>query len=196
TWRPGADYIELPDRKFSIGSKYPTINASITSGIHGLFGSNVDYTKWKLTISDELDLKLMGQLKYNIGFSGFFDSAKTFIPDYNHIIGNQTIFASRELNSFQLAPYYLYSNNQKFNIQAHAEYHFNGLISNKIPGFKKLNWFFVTGVNALHIDKGADYVEWSFGIENIFKVIRVDYVLGFPKDGGKPSGFRFTLPFF
>jgi hypothetical protein len=53
TWRPGADYIELPDRKIGIGSKYPTISAGITKGINGLFGSDVDYTKWRVTISDE-----------------------------------------------------------------------------------------------------------------------------------------------
>ena len=196
TWRPGADYIEFPDRKVNIGSKYPTINASVTKGINGLFGSDVDYTKWRIGISDDINLKLAGQFNYNLSFSGFFDAAKTFIPDYLHYQGNQTIIATRELSSFQLAPYYKYSNTAKFNIAAHAEYHLNGLLSNKIPGFKKLNWFFVTGVNALHIDKTADYYELQFGIENILKVIRVDYVQGFETGGGKPSGIRLSLPIF
>lgn len=196
TWRPGMDYIELPDRKFGIGSKYPTINATLTKGIHGFLGSDIDYTKWRIGISDELDLKLGGKFNYNINFGGFLDAAKTFIPDYQHYLGNQTIFASRELASFQLAPYYKYSNTAKFNIAAHAEYHLNGLLSNKIPGFKKLNWFFVTGVNALHVDKDADYYELLFGIENILKVIRVDFVQGFENGGGKPSGIRLALPLF
>ncbi|MDB5211621.1 MAG: hypothetical protein JWQ30_2448 [Sediminibacterium sp.] len=195
-WRPGMDYIELPDRKIGLGSKYPTLSATITKGINGLLGSDVDYTKWRIGISDELDLKLGGKFNYNVNFGGFFDAAKTFIPDYQHYLGNQTIFASRELASFQLAPYYKYSNTAKFNIAAHAEYHLNGLLSNKIPGFKKLNWYFVTGVNALHVDKAADYYELLFGIENILKVIRVDFVQGFEKAGGRPSGIRMALPFF
>jgi hypothetical protein len=194
TWRPGADYIEFPDRKISIGSKLPTITAGITKGINGFLGSDVDYTKWRIGISDELNLKLAGQFNYNINFGGFFDAAKTFIPDYQHYIGNQTIIASADLNSFQLAPYYKYANTAKFNIAAHAEYHLNGLLSNKIPGYKKLNWFFVTGANVLHIDNGTNYYEWMFGIENIFKIIRVDFVQGWETGGGKPSGIRVTVP--
>jgi hypothetical protein len=196
SWRPGMDYMELPDRKIGLGSKYPTISASVTKGINGLLGSDIDYTKWRIGVNDELDLKLGGKFNYNMVFSGFFDAAKTFIPDYQHYIGNQTVFASRELSSFQLAPYYRYSNTAKFNIAAHAEYHLNGLLSNKIPLFKKLNWFFVTGVNALHIDKKDGYYELLFGIENILKVIRVDFVQGFENSGGRPSGFRLSVPFF
>ena len=196
TWRPGADYIEFPGRKIGLGSKFPTFTAAITKGINGFLGSDVDYTKWRLGVSDALDLKLAGKFNYNINAGGFFDAAKTFIPDYQHYLGNQTILASRELNSFQLAPYYKYSNTASFTIAAHAEYHLNGLLSNKIPGFKKFNWFFVTGVNALHVANGTDYYETLFGVENILKVIRIDFVQGFEKGGGRPSGFRLSLPFF
>lgn len=195
-WFPGADYIEYPDRKVNIGSDYPTITATITKGIPGLLGSNVDYTKWRITVNDDLDLKLAGQLKYRFTFGGFFDAHKVFIPDYQHYLGNQTIFASQELNSFQLAPYYKYSNTSNFQGTAHVEYHLNGLLSNKIPGFKKLNWFFVGGANALHIGKGANYYEFFGGIENILKIIRVDFVQGFEEGGGRPSGFRLTIPIF
>ncbi len=196
TWLPGADYIEYPDRKINLGSKYPTLTASLTQGINGLFGSDVDYSRWRLGINDEINLKLGGQFQYNLVASGFFNASKVFLPDYQHYLGNQTIFASRELNSFQLAPYYLYSNVQDFNLSGHIEYHLNGLLTNKIPFFKKLNWFLVTGVNALHINKGNDYVETLLGIENILKIIRVDFVQGYENGGGRPSGFRVTLPIF
>ena len=196
TWLPGADYIEFPDRKVNLGSDYPTITASITKGIKGLLGSDVDYTKWRITINDDLNLKLFGQFNYRLTFGGFFNANKVFIPDYQHYLGNQTIFASQELNSFQLAPYYKYSNTSKFQGTAHIEYHLNGFLSNKIPGFKKLNWFFVGGANALHINKGANYYEFFGGIENILKVIRIDFVQGFEEGGGRPSGFRLTIPIF
>lgn len=196
SWTPGAGYIELPNRKISLGSKYPTISAAITKGIHGLLGSDVDYTKWRININDELNLKLAGQFNYRITMGGFFDAHKLYIPDYQHYLGNQTIFASQELNSFQLAPYYLYSNISGFQATAHLEYHLNGLLSNQIPGFRKLNWFFVGGVNALHISTFSNYYEVFGGIENIFKIIRMDVVQGFEKGGGRPSGFRITVPLF
>lgn len=194
TWRPGADYIEFPDRKIGIGSKYPTFNAGITRGIPGLFGSDVDYTKWRLTINDEVDLKLAGSFHYLVSMGGFIGNSKVFFPDYQHYNGNQTIFAAPYLNSFQLAPYYKYSNKQSFNFAAHVEYHLNGLLSNKIPGFRKLNWFFVTGGHALFGQNGMRYQEINFGIENIFKLMRIDFVQGFESGGGRPSGVRVSIP--
>ncbi len=196
TWRPGSKYVEYPDRKVNIGSRYPTINANITLGIKGLFGSDVDYNRWRISINDELNLKLYGRLKYNLIAGGFLNSNKTFIPDYHHFLGNQTAFSANFLNSFQLAGYYRYSNTASFNAAAHIEHHLNGFISNKIPGFKKLNWFFVTGANGLTINNGTNYIEYFIGLENIFKIMRIDFVQGFEQNGLKPSGFRFSVPLF
>lgn len=196
SWRPGSRYIEFPDRTISIGSKYPTFNASITKGIEGFLGSDVDYTKWQFSMNDNLNLKLLGRLNYRINMSGFINANKTFVPDYQHYLGNQTLFAASFLNSFQLMPYYQFSNTARFNASAHIEYHLNGFISNKIPGFKKLNWFIVTGVNLLHIDQATGYQEYFIGLENIFKVIRVDFVQGVEKMGSRPTGFRISIPIF
>ena len=104
--------------------------------------------------------------------------------------------ANDPLNGFQLAPYYRYSNTSKFYATANVEYHLNGLLSNKIPGFRRLNWFFVTGANILYTQNGKNYYETFFGIENILKFIRVDFVQGFETNGPSPSGVRFTIPLF
>jgi hypothetical protein len=193
-WRPGTNYIEFPDQKINIGSRYPVFNASITTGLEGLLGSDVHFTKWKVGINDNLNLKLAGRLNYNFAVSGFLNNQKLFIPDYLHFQGNQLLLSSNFLNSFQLTSYYQYSNQANFNATGHIEYHLNGLLTNKIPGFKKLNWFFVTGASALHIAPDQQYLETYFGIENIFRVIRIDFVQGFEKSGAKPTGFRLTLP--
>jgi hypothetical protein len=194
SWRPGSKYVEFPDRKVSVGSRYPTINASITQGINGLFGSDVDYTRWRVSVNDQLNLKLYGRFSYNLVVGGFLQANKTFIPDYHHFLGNQTAFSSNFLNSFQLAAYYRYSNTASFNAAVHIEHHLNGFISNKIPGFKKLNWFFVTGANGLYLNNGTNYIEYFIGLENIFKIMRIDFVQGFEQNGFKPSGFRFSVP--
>jgi hypothetical protein len=194
TWRPGANYIELPDAKFSVGSKYPVISASITKGIKGLFGSDVDYTRWRLNISDDLNLKLAGLLNYNVGIGGFLENKKTFTPDYQHYMGNQTIISTNYRTGFQAMTYYGYSNTASFQATGHVEYHLNGLLSNKIPGFKKLNCFFVVGANGLYVNNNTNYYEFLFGIENILKILRVDFVQGFEHGGGRPGGFRISLP--
>jgi hypothetical protein len=195
-WRPGSRYIEFPDRKINVGSKYPNFSTSITKGIDGILGSTVDYTKWKFGINDNLNFKIGGTLKYAFEMGGFLQNNVSYAPDYQHYFGNQTAFANDYMKSFQLLPYYQFSNTEKFYTTGHVEYHLNGLISNKIPGYRKLNWFFVLGANALYINDKKNYYEAFVSIENIFKVIRVDFIQGYHNNGEKPNGIRFTMPFF
>jgi hypothetical protein len=195
-WRPGGKYIEIPGRKIAVGSNYPTFNFTLTYGVKGLLGSDADFTKWRLSVADDLDLKLGGKLSYRGAIGGFLSAKQVFIPDYAHFQGNQTVLANDPLSGFQLAPYYRYSNTSKFYATANFEYHLNGLLSNKIPGFRKLNWFFVTGANLLYTQAGKNYYETFFGVENILKVIRVDFVQGFETRGPSPRGVRIAVPLF
>lgn len=194
SWVPGSKYIEYPDRKVNIGSGYPTFNLSVTKALPGMFGADANYTKWRLNISDEMNLGLAGELKYTFTTGGFLQRDKVYEPDQIHFMGNQVIFASAFTNSFQLAPYYRYSNTASLYGAAHLEYHLNGLLTNKIPGFKKLNWFLVTGANSLLIEKGNYYLEYFAGLENIFKVLRVDYIRSVEQGGAQRSGIRIALP--
>jgi hypothetical protein len=194
TWRPGTKYMEFPNQKISLGSKYPTFNLSYTQGIKGLLESDVDYSKWKFSISDNLNLKLAGSLNYNISTGGFIKRKTIYFPDYQHYLGNQLTISSQYLNSFQLMPYYAFSNVEKFYSTAHLEYHLNGLLTNKIPLFKKLNWFAVAGSNMLYIGDKTSYNELFVGLENILKVIRVDFVKSFTTRNYGTTGFRISLP--
>jgi hypothetical protein len=196
SWRPGVKYLELPERKIGLGSRYPTFTVAVTQGIDGLLGSDVNYTKWNFSITDNLNLKLGGQLNYRFMVGGFLNSDKVFVQDYNHIQGNRIAVAAPYLSSFQLAPYYRYSNAEKFFATGHIEYHLNGLITNKIPGFKKLNCFFVVGGNAFYVNKNNYYYEGLFSVENIFKVLRVDFVQAWMQNGNTTSGVRFSMPLF
>jgi hypothetical protein len=195
TWQPAARYIEMPDRKINIGSKYPTLSLSYTHGIHGLFGSDVDYSKWRVGVNDNLNLKLYGRFSYRVGAGGFIHNKSSFLPDYQHFMGNQSGALAPLLQSFQLLRYYALSNTEKFYSTAHVEYHLNGFITNKIPLFKKFNWFVVTGSNLLYLQNGTTYGEAFIGVENIFKVLRLDYIQSFGKNTGfNTSGIRFSLP--
>ncbi|HEX8462218.1 MAG TPA: DUF5686 and carboxypeptidase regulatory-like domain-containing protein [Segetibacter sp.] len=194
-WRPGTKYVEFPDRKINVGSKYPTLNLSYTQGIKGALGSDVDYSKWRFSVNDNINLKLLGSLDYNIAAGGFINNKTVFFPDYQHYLSNQLTIASPFLSSFQLMPYYAYSDTEKFYTTAHLEYHLNGLLTNKIPLFKKLNWFVVTGANELYLKNGTNYTEVFIGLENILKIIRVDFIKSFTNTNNGTTGIRISLPF-
>lgn len=197
-WSPGGRYVEFPDRKISIGSKYPTLRFSYTKGINNLFDSEADYDKWHFGISDNLNLKLAGRLNYNFTASGFTNTNKVFVPDMNHLLSNQISVSASYLNTFQLMPYYTFSNTSNLFFTSHIQYHLNGLLTNKIPVFKKLNWFFVIGGNALYNnDTQEGYYEAMFSIENILKVLRVDFIKSF-ETSNTDANFRinFSTPLF
>ncbi|HYF30094.1 MAG TPA: DUF5686 and carboxypeptidase regulatory-like domain-containing protein [Chitinophagaceae bacterium] len=193
SWRPGARYVELPDRKINIGSRYPTFTLRIIKGMHGLFGSDIDYAKWRLSINDALNLKLGGNFRYNFVVGGFLQKDSVAIPDLQHFNGNQVRLTAGYLNSFQLLPYYKYSNSAKTFVEAHVEHHLNGLITNKIPPFRQLNWHLVTGANAFYIKPSSNYIEAFVGIENILRIIRVDFIWGFEYGGKAVTGFRIGI---
>ncbi len=192
-FQPGQRYIQYPRNKVAIGSKYPTFAASYKKGIDKALGSDVDFDKWTFSIWDNMNFKLRGEMKYRFSIGGFINDSKVPIQDYQHFNGNQLIFANKYLNSFQLAPYYANSTTESFYAVGHLEHHFNGFLTNKIPLFKKLNWHLVGGGNAFYVNKDNNYVEVFGGIENIFKLIRVDVVASYLNGQKGQVGLRIGL---
>jgi hypothetical protein len=190
SFKPGQRYIQLPYRKIAIGSKYPTFTFSYSRGFSGILASDVDFDKWKFSIRDDKNFRLGGLLKYHLGMGGFLNSKKVFIQDYQHFNGNRSVAASEYLNSFQLVSFYGNSTTESAFFYGHAEHHFNGLITNKIPLFKKLNWNLTAGSNAFYVNKNNNYVEVFAGLENILKLFRVDFVAAFENGRKGKTGIR------
>jgi len=190
SFQPGQRYIQFPEGKVSIGSKAPLFQLAYTKGIRNWLGSDVDFDKWRLTVSDDLNFKLGGLFRYRISAGGFLNRAAVGLPDYQHFIGNRTYHAAPYLASFQLAPYYRYSNVERFYIEGHAEHHFNGLLTNKLPLLKKWKWNLVAGTNTFYVNKNNYYAEVFAGLENIFKLLRVDVINAYQPQLGNQVGVR------
>ena len=194
-WRPFSKYMELPDRMINLGSTYPTFNFTITKSANELFNEKQSFTKWRLAINNTYNYKLYGKVSAKVNFGGFLNSNDISPIDYQHYLGNQTAVAVDHMNAFQLMPYYKFSNTSNFYTEAHIEYHLNGFISNKIPLFKKLNWYFIIGANTLNISNKPDYYETYFSLEKIFKVIRIDYIKGYTQNEVNRTGLRISFSF-
>jgi hypothetical protein len=72
----------------------------------------------------------------------------------------------------------------------------NGLLTNKIPLIKKINWFFVLSGNAFYNnDTKQGYYEAMFSVENILKILRIDFVKSFTSSKTDAAfGIKFSLP--
>jgi len=192
-YQPGQRYIEFPHRRVAIGSKYPTFALAYQKGWSGLLGSDVNFDKWQFSVWDDVNLRLKGLLRYNLGIGGFINDRSVFIQDYQHFNGNQTIIANQYLNGFQLAPYYGNSTTAAFYATGHIEHHFNGLLTNKIPLFRRLNWYLVAGANAFYVNQDNNYTEVFGGLENIGKLFRVDVVASYLNGHYGQTGVRLGL---
>lgn len=191
-YRPGARYVELPDGEINTFSRSPFFAFQYAKGIGGIFAEGSTFDKWKFSIIGDLNFNIGGEFKYKIQLGGFLDASSVQLPDYNHFTGNLTRIASPYVESFQVAPFYAFSNKDPFYAELHAEYRLNGLLTNKIPIVKKLNLRIVTGTNLIVL-KSNQYQEFFVGIDNIIKLIRIDYTRGHGQTIGSTHGIRIGL---
>lgn len=189
-WQPGARYLELPQRIINVGGKSPVFSGQFTRSIKGMAGSDGSFSKWRLDVTDQLNLKLKGLLRYRIGVGGFLDTARVYLPDYAHFNANNWPFGTNNLSSFMLLPAYQLSNIDRLYGLAHVEYNLKGFLTNKIPGIKKLNIYLLTGLSAAYVNADRRYVEWYIGIDNLFKVIRADYIFSYQPGRPMQSALR------
>lgn len=188
--KPGQKFIQFPNRKISIGSKIPTFSLNYTKGFKNILGSDVNFDKWRFTIFGDKNFNLAGTLNYKVGIGGFINRKTVFIQDYQHFNGNRSVVASEYLNSFQLASYYANSTTATFYSIVHLEHHLNGLLTNKIPYFNRLNWNLVAGGNSFFINENSNYTELFVGLENIFKILRLDFVVAYQDGHETITGLR------
>lgn len=185
-------YVTVPNQKIITGSKYPRLSISYKKAIPVL-NAITDYDLVSGAIYDDISLGLFGRIGYRVRGGAFLSNKQMELMDYKHFLGNQTyVNTSDYLNSYRLLPYYTYSANEWF-LEAHAEHHFNGFIINKIPLVKKLKVQEVVGGHLLMNNKIDQYYEINFGLENIFGLLRIDYVLGYGINNKVRSGFTIGI---
>lgn len=177
SYTPFQKYMTEPYRKVVLGSKWPTISAQLETGIHGVFGSEVQYTYLEGVIRQDFKLGTAGTSTYKVKSGTFLNTNLLRYQDSKIFPrGDRFLFASA-MESMQLQDTTLTST--EFYLQAHYMHHFNGALVNYIPYIKKLGFHFSGGVSGLYIkDSNYRYGEVFFGIERGFKILRYRYRVG------------------
>jgi hypothetical protein len=187
-------YYTRPNRKFSQGSKFPTLDIFYQKGIEGVGNSITDFDFLKVSVFDKIKLGLFGNSQFNISYGGFLSKKNMPFMDSKHFMTTEILFSNNTLNSFFNLPYYQFSTTENF-LEAHYEHHFAGLFFQKIPAIRKLKWQVVAGSHLLYTESNKEYLEVTAGIENIFKIARVDWALSMPNGGGNEHSVRLRIGF-
>ncbi len=188
TFRIKQKYYTRPNQKIILGSKYPTFGLQYRRGIPGVLGSKTDYDFLKVSVRDELNLKLFGKLNWYFGCGKFLSGNYLPFMDYYHFMGNRTLWSTFPQQGFQLLDYYAFSTNDWY-AEGHLEHHFGGFILNKIPLVRRLKLTEVLGANWLMTDKLPSYYEIYFGADK-FGIVRIDFAIGYMQSGKVSSGLR------
>ncbi len=188
-------FIINDNERISLGtSKWPELTLRYTHGFKGVAGSDFDYDKLRLTLHKRLRFGPMG-----VGYltlTGEYVFSKLPYPLLSLHLGNQTPFFAHV--TYNLMDYGEFVSDRYASL--HYSHHFEGLLLNRIPLMRKLKWRLVgtsniilggmssmnkaliaerpdeEGVTVGYLSRGAPYIELGYGVENILKFFRVDFI--------------------
>jgi hypothetical protein len=199
--------------RVALGTTFPVLQVNYVKSLQNAFKGEYDYQKLVLNVSDRIRITpILGYTDYTIEGGKIWGTVPYLLMELHG--GNETYIY--DYMAFNMMNYYEFASDQF--ISAGIFHHFEGLFLNKIPLLRKLKWREVATCRAvwgtvdeknrstlifpstLHaLDKGP-YTEASIGVENIFKVFRIDafWRLSYrretvPANFGLKFGFQLAL---
>ena len=189
-------FIQDDNERISLGTdKSPVITLRYTHGIKGILGSDFDYDKLRMGISKRIKAGPLG-LGY-ITLTGEYVFNTLPYPLLSLHLGNQSLLYSSV--TYNLMNYGEFVSDHFASLQ-YRQY-MEGFLLNRIPLLQKLKWrllatgnvimggmrqsnrnliseFTPAGEEALQAGyfTNKPYVELGYGVENIFRFLRVDFV--------------------
>ncbi len=187
-WTKDEEFIGGSFDRTSLRSRYPIFSLQGIFGVKGLFGGDYNYQKIEFTMEHHRLIGPLGRIRYGVNAGYVFGSAA--YPFLKVHEGNESYWlltsTFNKLNFFEFV-------SDRY-VGAFIENHWEGLLFDRIPLIKKLKWRLVTvgritygaidnrHINVMNLDPVTSsfgkvpYAEAAVGIENIFKVARVDLV--------------------
>ena len=173
--------------RINLGTPYPVINFRYSLGVPGLINGDYGYHRLQAGVSHWFNIGSFGWSKFIVEGGHVFGEVP--FPLLVLHPGNET-FVFDEY-AFNLMNYYEFISDRYASI--YYTHHFDGFFFNRVPLFRKLKWrevLFVKGLAGSISDANLQlnslpkatfmldkpYFEAGAGIENIFKIIRVDAV--------------------
>ncbi len=175
--------------RYSLGTKYPIVEAMVTQGIPGVLNSAYDYTKIAVSVKDNIKISPFGTLSYKL-YAGKVWGTVPFAFLENHP-GNDIYYFNQNAYNLMYRFEYLSDKYAGFNIEHNIGsgiFRFTGptrklkfrqfwnvktLFGSLSPGNTELNngdYTFKT------LDNGKPYIEIGTGVDNILKILRLDLV--------------------
>ena len=173
--------------RVSIGSAYPTLQVNVAFGIKDFMQGDFNYQKLMVKIDDQIKFKPFGYTYYVLQFGKIWQTVPYPLLECHP--GNESYFY--DYAAYNMMQYYEFVSDHY--VSAFATHHFDGFFLDKIPLMRKLKWRELVGAKAVIGSLGnanreiltnpnafssltKPYMEMNAGVENIFKILRVDFI--------------------
>ncbi|MEP7163586.1 MAG: DUF5686 family protein [Ferruginibacter sp.] len=190
--------------RYSLGTKYPVAELMFTKGIPGVFNSAYSFTKFTASIKDKMRISPLGTLSYKV-YAGKVNGGLPFAFLEIHP-GNDLYYYNA--NTFNLMNRFEYISDKWAGIN--IEHNIGSGIFRFTPLTRKLKWrqFWniktlwsslsdenkkINGITAFKYLNGGNYTEIGTGIDNIFRVFRLDFVWRLNPPPSIPGNSRFGI---
>lgn len=169
-----------------VSSGYATLFLNYSQGIKGVFNSDFDYQKIQFYYRQPVLIGGFGRMFTTFEVGKIFGEVPLGLLSV--VPGNQSYMLVE--NTYSLLDYYEFVTDTYASV--HIDHNFNGRFFSRIPLLRKLNLRELVGVKAIwgsisdenialsasnieYVAPNKAYVEYSVGIGNIFKVLRIDF---------------------
>ena len=181
--RPWQKYRVRNGKKYAISNSSPTLSLNARQNFYSDRPTiNDNFTHLELGFQHEFKVGYRGKMDVKVNAGTFFNQENMQFPDYKHFLGNQTIFSTTDpVGSFRLLDYYTYSTNDAY-ANAHVHYQFRKFLVSQIFEVQMLGIKENIFVNYLNTDFSQNYFEVGYGIDNIARIFRLEFISSF-QDG-------------
>lgn len=181
-------YVQNGNDRVSLGNRNsPIITFSFAHGFKNLLGSNFGYDKAQLSFKNTYKFGIWGRTNVLLTAGMIFTKAPFLYLETHR--GNETSFYAPTV--FNTMGFFEFVSDRYASLQ--MQHHFYGLLLNRIPIIKKFKWRELITANILAGDLSSKnksfnvnndfstlnqspFIEAGFGVENIFKLLRVDFI--------------------
>lgn len=193
TFTPTVRYVLRNGRKSFVPGSEPYIHVKLNMGLPGIARSKTDFLNAALGLEQTLELGIRAKLIYYAEAGAFLYHRQTYVPDYFHFDGNRTfLIVGDGLRAFRNLPYYRYSTPVRY-AQQHAVYTMRRFLITRIPIVEILGWKESLGYHGLTVPGRPQYSELTYGIDGIFRFLRIEGVATFEDVKFKQAAFRIGI---
>lgn len=197
-WAPNEKFTQTKWNRYRVQPEHPVFTLSHTASLKGVLGSDYNYQRTEFSFEKRFWFSAFGYTNCILKAGKVWNE----VPFPLLIMPNANLSYTIQKESYDLMNAMEFFNDEYFSWD--LTYYMNGLIFNRLPLIRKLNWREVLTFKGMygrlseknrpnplntgnlykfpyendeyHYLDGKPYMEFAVGIENIFKVLRIDYV--------------------